>query len=115
MTFEVAWCEFDTPRGEYLANTHWRTRFTCPSCLEEHTVEGIFGHDPKRIRCKCGAPLKLTVQMVPEAVCTIMDADEEEEYLRPEAEQLLPAEYTAQAQVPAIMLMSLNREIGLAA
>lgn len=70
--------------GDVLRNMHFSDRFTCPECLVDHEVQGVgpshSGEDRvKFIDCECGARLRLSVEMTPEAVCTIADPDEETE------------------------------------
>lgn len=73
------WDEQTTKRGERCSNTHFEHRFTCPHCLTDHEVYGIDEENPKTVRCECGAPLRLELEFVPEAKCTIADKDEEED------------------------------------
>lgn len=59
--------------GDYLANTHFTDRFTCPECLNDN-----YGHANDVTRCEfCGASLECRVEMIPEAICQIADSGNE--------------------------------------
>lgn len=77
--------EIEKNRGESLSNSWTTERFTCPICLTDHDVLGLSeqmaGEEYKYKRCECGAPLVFEIVMAPEAKCTVMDKDDEEEYL----------------------------------
>jgi hypothetical protein len=74
---------FDVERGVYCSNDHFSDRFTCPGCysdLEPPTKPADDGSEtPVFMRCECGTPLRLTVEMFPSSIATVCDADEDEE------------------------------------
>lgn len=70
------------PRGDACSNVHPPNTFTCPGCYKDHEVPGVEEGVDKFIRCECGAPLRLEIEMVPNYRATVADEDEEEEAIQ---------------------------------
>jgi hypothetical protein len=76
MADKPTWGTMGAEPGDKCSNTYTETRFTTPCC---YTDVG-----PGTTQCPaCSAPIECVVEMIPEAVCRIMDEadpeDDEEE------------------------------------
>lgn len=75
----------EAERGEACTNIHPPHTYTCPGCYKEHEVRGVEEGVDQFIRCECKAPLRLSIEMVPNYRATVADEDEEGEHLLTEA------------------------------